>query len=417
MAEHLSGTSAGYWAPQCPAGAHDDPEHLRDHFDPLSDTLTRGRYLRVAGTMARTCPVTRTDGFGDGIWTVSGYAELQELHRVEDRFSAHPVLLQNFGNTRPMIPMESDPPLHRQYKQIIAPLLSRAVQADKEPTYRATARDLVDRFLDRGRCEIFGELCNPLTAHALMDALGVPGPDRERLADLAVALVRGRAEGGTQADEIYEYFTDLAADKRREPADDIVSRLTTATVEGRPLTEEEILDYCVILLPAGFETTASSMSFVFLLLAEHPDLQDELRAAPERIPDALEELMRFATPTRSHTRTVLTDTVIGGRELRAGERVYLNWAGANHDPRTFARPEELQVDRRPNRHMAYGFGAHICVGMHMARAELKVAVSEALAAMDDIAVEDPAAVVEEIGTTWALTHLPLTFTPRRPTAA
>ena len=123
--------------------------------------------------------------------------------------------------------------------------------------------------------------------------------------------------------------------------------------------------------------------------------------------------MRLATPTRSHTRTVLADTEIGGRLLRAGERVYLNWAGANHDPRTFDRPGELDVDRRPNRHMAYGFGPHLCVGMHMARAELKVAVEEILAAMDDIAVEDPAAVVEEIGTTWALTHLPLTFTPRR----
>ena len=414
MTRDVSDETAGYWAPQSAAGAHDDAKHRRDHFDPLSEALTRGRYVRIAGEMARQCPVTRTDGFADGIWTVSGYAELQELHRREDSaFSAFPVLLQHFGNTRPMIPMESDPPLHRQYKQIIAPLLSRSVQADKEPAYRAIARGLIDRFLHRGRCEVFGELCNPMTAHALMDALGVPGPDRERLADLAVALVRGRAEGGNQADAIYAYFTDLAAAKRREPADDLVTALTTATVDGRPLTEEEILDYCVILLPAGFETTASSMSFVLLLLAEHPDLQDELRRAPERIPDALEELMRLATPTRSHTRTVLADTEIGGRLLRAGERVYLNWAGANHDPRTFDRPGELDVDRRPNRHMAYGFGPHLCVGMHMARAELKVAVEEILAAMDDIAVEDPAAVVEEIGTTWALTHLPLTFTPRR----
>jgi cytochrome P450 len=414
MPGHVSDETARYWTPGCPAGAHDDAEHLRDHFDPLSSDLTRGRYVRIAGAMAQQCPVTRTDGFGTGIWTVSGYAELQEVHRQEDAtFSAFPVLLQHFGNTRPMIPMESDPPLHRQYKQIIAPLLSRAVQADREPAYRAIARDLIDRFVDRGRCEVFSELCNPMTAHALMDALGVPGPDRGRLADLAVALVRGRADGGNQADEIYAYFTGLAEAKRREPADDLVSALTTATVDGRPLTEEEILDYCVILLPAGFETTASSMSFVFLLLAEHPELQDELRREPGRIPDALEELMRLATPTRSHTRTVLADTEIGGQQLRAGERVYLNWAGANHDPRTFTDPGELDVDRRPNRHMAYGFGPHLCVGMHMARAELKVAVSEVLDAMDDIAVEDPAAVVEEIGTTWALTHLPLTFTPRR----
>ncbi|MDD7933587.1 cytochrome P450 [Actinomycetospora straminea] len=286
----MSDETAGYWAPWCPAGAHDDAEHLREHFDPLSESLTRGRYVRIAGEMARQCPVTRTDGFGEGIWTVSGYAELQELHRQEDSaFSAFPVLLQHFGNTRPMIPMESDPPLHRQYKQIIAPLLSRSVQTDKEPAYRAIARDLIARFVDRGRCEVFGELCNPMTAHALMDALGVPGPDRERLADLAVALVRGRAEGGNQAEAIYAYFTDLAAAKRREPGDDLVTALTTATVDGRPLTEEEILDYCVILLPAGFETTASSMSFVLLLLAEHPSSRTSCAAPPSASP----------TPSRS----------------------------------------------------------------------------------------------------------------------
>jgi cytochrome P450 len=405
--------TAKYWAPESPTGEHDDVEHLRCHFDPLSSSLTRGRYLRIAGTMARECPVTRTDGFGEGIWTVSGYAELQELHRDERDFSAHPVLLQDFGNTRPMIPMESDPPLHRQYKQIIAPLLSRSVQADKEPYYRELARTHIDRFLTRSRCDLFGELCNPMAVHALMDALGVPEPDRDRLAELAGAMVRGKAGTGAEATEIYDYFAGLADAKRRRPADDIVSRLCSATVDGRPLTEEEILDYCVILLPAGFETTASSMSFMFLLLAEHPELQDELRDDPARIADALEEMMRFATPTRSHTRTVLADITIGGRSLHAGERVYLNWAGANRDPRAFDRPDELVIDRRPNRHMSYGFGAHICVGMHMARVEMKVAFEEVLAAMGDIRLAEPTDVVEEIGTTWAVTHLPVTFTPLR----
>ena len=405
--------TARYWAPEHPTGEHDDPEHLRRHFDPLSTSLTRGRYMRIAGAMARECPVAHTDGFGEGIWTVSGYSELQELHRDEGNFSAYPVLLQDFGNTRPMIPMESDPPLHRQYKQIIAPSLSRAVQAGKEPYYRQLARTYIDRFLARGHCELFEELCNPVAAHALMDALGVPEPDRERLADLAKTLVRGKAEAGTQASEIYDYFSGLAERKRRVPEDDIVSRLCTATVDDRPLTEEEILDYCVILLPAGFETTASSLSFMLLLLVEHPRLQDELRTNPTRIPDALEEMMRFATPTRSHTRTVTTDTVVGGQKLGAGERVYLNWAGANRDPRAFDRPDELLVDRRPNRHMSYGFGAHICVGMHMARAEMKATLEEALAAMDEIQLTDPGQVIEELGTTWAITHLPVSFTPLR----
>jgi cytochrome P450 len=156
---------------------------------------------------------------------------------------------------------------------------------------------------------------------------------------------------------------------------------------------------------------------MFLLLAEDPGLQSTLRADPALIPSALEEMMRFATPTRSHTRTVTGEVTIGGQRFRAGDRVHLNWVGANHDPAAFECPERIQIGRHPNRHMSYGFGSHICVGMHMARVEMKVAVEEVLAAMDDIRITDSADVVEEVGTTWAITTLPVTFVPRCRVAA
>ncbi len=404
---------ASYWNPDEPADDHDDVGHLREHFDPLSPSLTRGRYTRVARTMARECPVVHTDGFGDGLWTVSGYDQLVAVHREEGAaYSAFPVLLQNFGQVRPMIPMESDPPLHRQYKQIIAPPLARREQESREPYYRELVRRVLRTFLDDGRAELFEQLCTPVTVHALMDTLGVPEADRERLAELAIRLVRGHAGDGAPATEIYAYFESLSAAKRTEPGEDIVSLLCSATVDGRPLTSAEILDYCLILLPAGFETTASSMSFMFLMLAEDQDLQRLLRDEPHRIPTALEEMMRYVTPTRSHTRTVVADTTLDGHELRSGERVHLNWVGANHDPAVFDRPEELRIDRSPNRHMSYGYGAHTCVGLHMARTEMKVAFEEVLAAMDDIRLTDPDDVVEDVGTTWAITHLPVTFSRR-----
>ncbi len=402
---------ATYWCPDESAGDHDDLGHLREHFDPLSPSLTRGRYTRVAAAMARRCPVVHTDAFGDGVWTVSGYEQLVAVHREEGTtYSAFPVLLQDFGQVRPMIPMESDPPLHRQYKQIIAPPLARREQEAREPAYRELVRHQLQTFLDDGRAELFEQLCTPVTVQALMDALGVPEADRERLAELAIRLVRGNAEDGSAAAEIYEYFGALSRAKRAEPGEDIVSLLCTAVVDGRPLTDTEILDYCLILLPAGFETTASSMSFMFLVLAEDQDLQRTLRAEPERIPAALEELMRYVTPTRSHTRTVVADTTLDGHRLRAGERVHLNWVGANHDPTVFDHPDELRIDRTPNRHMSFGYGAHTCVGLHMARAEMKIAFEEVLAAMTDLRLTDPDDVVEDRGTTWAITRLPVTFT-------
>lgn len=399
-----------FWNPTCPAGDHDDLETLRQHFDPVSSLLTRGRYTRIAGRLATECPVTHSDQIPGGIWAVSGYRELQELHRDDENFSNYPVVLQNFGNVRPMIPMEIDPPLHRQYRQIVAPLLTRAVQIEREPYFRSIAQSYLATFLERGSCDLFEEYCAPLPVHVLMETLGVPSADRAHLSELAIGQVRGR--GDEVGPAIYEYFAELAAKKRNDPADDILSHLCTATVDGRPLTEEEILDYCVLLLPAGFETTASSMSYVLLLLAELPELQSELRRQPEKIPQAIEEIMRYVTPTRSHTRTVTSDVTLGGRELKAGDRVHVNWVGANHDSAVFEHHDELRIDRRPNPHMGFGFGAHTCVGMHMARSEMKVAVEELLSAVDDLRLTDPADVVEEVGTTWGVTRLPVVFSKR-----
>jgi len=403
--------AARYWNPGCPAGAHDDLEYLHDHFDPLSEQLTRGRYSRVAGRMAQECPVVHTDQVPGGIWTVSSYQALAEIHRDTENFSNFPVLLQDFGNARPMIPMESDPPEHLEYKQIVAPVLSRKVQAEREHFYRRLAADCIDKVLDYGQCEFFDDLCKPLTVSSLMSAMGVPENDWDMVADWGIRQARGQA-GEDVGSKIYAYFSELVEKKHRDPGDDMVSLLCTATVQGRPLTDTEILDYCIILMPAGFETTASSLAYMLLLIAERPELQQTLREQPELIPSAVEEFMRFVTPTRSHTRTVKADVTVAGQRMKAGDRVHLNWVGANHDPAVFDRPEEIQIERQPNRHMSFGFGSHTCVGIHMARAEMKVALEEVLDAMEDIRVSDPGQIVEHPGSTWGIGNLPVVFTPR-----
>jgi cytochrome P450 len=400
-----------YWEPECSAGEHESLSYLREHFDPLSEQLTRGRYGRVSGYMAQHCPVAHTDQVAGGIWSVSSYQYLADIHRDTVSFSNYPVLLQDFGNARPMIPMESDPPLHMQYKQTLSPLLSRKVQTEREPFYRRVAKQCVAKFVDEGRCDLFDELCKPLTVQSLMEALGVPARDWDRLAELGFQQARG--EGHDAGPQIYDYFAGLMKEKRRNPGDDIISRLCTATVNGRLLTDTEIPDCSVILMPAGFETTASSLGFMFLLLAERPTLQQRLRDEPSLIPSAIEEMMRFVTPTRSHTRTVKTDTTIGEHRFKAGERIHLNWAGANHDPAVFEQPEELVIDRQPNRHMGFGFGTHTCVGIHMARAEMKAALEEVLEAMDDIRISEPDQIVEHPGSTWGVGNLPVEFVPRQ----
>jgi cytochrome P450 len=401
----------GYWDPACPAGEHDDLAYLHEHFDPVSEQLTRGRYSRVAGRMAQECPIVHTDQVPGGIWTVSSYQALANIQRDTENFSNFPVLLQDFGNKRPMIPMESDPPEHLEYKQIVAPVLSRKAQADRESFYRQLATDCIDKFVDEGRCELFDDLCKPLSVSSLMEGMGVPESDWDMVADWGIRQARGQA-GEDVGSKIYAYFAELMESKRRAPGDDMVSLLCTETVQGRPLTDTEILDYCIILMPAGFETTASSLAYMLLLIAERPELQQTLRDHPELIPSAVEEFMRFVTPTRSHTRTVKADVTVEGQLLKAGDRVHLNWVGANHDPAVFDRPDEIQIERQPNRHMSFGFGSHTCVGIHMARAEMKVALEEVLRTMDDIRVSDPDQIVEHPGSTWGIGNLPVVFTPR-----
>ena len=353
-----------------------------------------------------------TDQVQGGIWTVSSYQALADIQRDTENFSNFPVLLQDFGNTRPMIPMESDPPEHMEYKQIVAPVLSRKVQTEREVFYRRLATGCIDKFIDQGQCELFDDLCKPLTVASLMQALGVPESDWDMVADWGIRQARGQA-GDDVGPKIYEYFAGLVERKRHDTGDDMVSLLCTATVQGRPLTDAEILDYCIILMPAGFETTASSLAYMLLLIAERPELQQTLRQRPELVPSAVEEFMRFVTPTRSHTRTVKSDVTVEGQLLRAGDRVHLNWVGANHDPAVFDRPEEIQIERQPNRHMSFGFGAHTCVGIHMARAEMKVGIEEVLNAMEDIRVSDPDQIVEHPGSTWGIGKLPVVFTPRQ----
>lgn len=401
-------TDDRYWDPKCPAGQHDDLSYVREHFDPYSLDLTRGRFLRVAAELVQKCPVVHSDTHEDGFWSISRYEDVERLHQEPATFSSFPVTIPPFGNTRPMIPLESDPPLHRDYRRVLTDQFSRPAQRAKQEVYRGIARECIDAFVDRGECDVARELCTPLALRALMDALGVPSQDHAKMEDIANRLVR-KIEPAQAAAELEAYFTELIALRRADPRDDVVSRLCAAELNGTPLTQIEILDYCMILVPAGFETTASSMGYTFLILAERPDLQDRLRREPELIPSAIEEMLRYVTPVRGLSRTVMEDVEIGGQQFRRGDRLHVNWPGANRDPEVFEAPEVIDIERKPNRHFGFGLGAHLCLGIHMAREELKVAFEETLRRMTNIRVSDPAKVVEEPGTTWGISSLPITF--------
>ncbi|MCU1690923.1 MAG: cypA [Frankiales bacterium] len=404
-------TGFAYWRPELPAGEDDTAEHWSAHFDGMDPALSRGRFFRVSDELRTTCPVARSDRYEEGFWVLSDYDDIEQVHLDPETFSSYPVVCPSFGNLRPMIPIESDPPLHQSYRAVVSNFLSRKQQLAKEPHFRALAAAQLDTFVARGECDITKDFCLPFVLRVLTDMLGVPDEDLETMGDIGMRLVRLDASRGNPAEQLYGYFQKLVAYRREHPGDDLVSLITHSEIDGQPLSDNEILDYCMVILPAGFETTASSMSYAFLFLAERPDLADRLRADASLIPGAVEEIIRFATPVRALSRTVMSDVVVGGQQMHRGDRLVLNWAGANHDPDHFEDPGALDIDRKPNRHMGFGMGAHLCAGIHMARAEMRVAIEEALKRMHNIRLQDPSTIVERPGSTWGLEVLPLRFDP------
>lgn len=411
-------TEETYWAPDAPPGQK-DLEYFKKHFSPYDFDLTRGRYFRVSSEMREKCPVAHSDAHEDGFWVLTRYKDIRDVHEQTKTYSSFPVTIPPFGNIRPMIPLESDPPLHKKYRAIVNPFFSRRKQRANEEHYREMATALIDKFIDKGECDLAREFCTPLPLNVIMDALGVPEDDRPKMEDISNRLLRKPGEFedpaeterivGGAAMELYAYFTDLIALRREEPGDDVISVLAHAEIEGQPLSHNELLDFCMILVPAGFETTASSMGYAFLYLAEHPEVAEQLRENPDLIPSGIEEILRYTCPARGLSRTVMEDHELDGHTFRRGDRLSLNWPAANWDPEQFENPEEVILDRQPNQHLTFGIGEHLCLGIHMARAELKVGFEEILSRMTNIRLTDPDGINEAPGTTWGIMALPVAF--------
>ena len=183
--------------------------------------------------------------------------------------------------------------------------------------------------------------------------------------------------------ELFTYFHGLAEQRRAHPTDDIVSMVVHGTVDGAPLPPVELLSYYFLLVVAGHETTTNLLGNTFLQLALRPHLRKELVAQPALIPDAVEEFLRWDSPTQGLSRTVVGEVEMHGTKLRPGEKVHLLFAAANRDERTFERPDELDIRRDPNPHLSFGHGIHFCLGAKLARLEMQVALEEVLRRIPD----------------------------------
>jgi len=204
-------------------------------------------------------------------------------------------------------------------------------------------------------------------------------------------------------------FGELVQEKRKRPAEDLISGLVAAELDGRRLTDKEILGFCFLLISGGNETTEKLIANTVHQLARHPDQRTQVVADPSRLPAVIEESLRFRSPTQYMVRTTRCEVSVHGETIPAGEKVVLLIGAGNHDPRRFDSPEKFDISRKMERHLAFGFGVHFCLGARLARLEARVAMEEVLRRMPDYEVDESGVSVVHAGNVAGLATLPVRF--------
>lgn len=292
-----------------------------------------------------------------------------------------------------------DRPRHTDFRRLVNQLFTPRRVADLEAPVRAFARQRLGAMAEAGGGDLVAELAGPLPSLVVATFLGVPAADRVRFGRWSSAIVQASAAGSVLGArqalaDLYGYFTELLAWRRADPADDMVSVLAGATLDGRPLSLEEVLGFCFVMIVGGNDTASGLLSGMAAALTTHRDERRRLLRQPDLVPGAVDELLRWLTPVQGLTRTVTTTVTVHDRTMRPGDKVFLLYASANRDEREFGRTAgALDVGRRFRRMLAFSSGPHHCLGAAAARLQGRVVLEELLALMPNFVAEPAAGVL------------------------
>jgi cholest-4-en-3-one 26-monooxygenase len=366
-----------------PVGIYDPDWYLGDD---VHETFARLR---------REDPVHWQDIDGQpGYWAVLRHADLVHVSRHPELFSSWrgSVVLEDLDPDqlelmRHML-LVMDPPGHTAYRKPLAPHFGARVIGRLEDQVRALCREILAAAAERGDVDLVQDVAAPLPSRVIAGIMGLPGEDAPRIQAWAEAMVAGQdeevagAEPGTASIEMAMYGIELAGARRASgtDADDITDLLLSTRFEdGEPMSDVDFGSFFVQLVTAGNDTTKAMMSAGVYELMRHPDQLAALREDPALVPDAVEEMLRYCNPLHYFRRTATADTELGGKAIRAGDKVALVYTSANRDEAVFADPQTFDIRRSPNPHVSFGIGTHFCLGAHLARLEARVFVEELLA--------------------------------------
>ncbi len=360
-------------------------------------------------------------------WVLSRFDDVQEAFRDTATFSsAGGVALEN---RRPLGPansgfqqmIELDPPDHTAFRELVARVFTPRRMAEMEDEIRGLVDGYLDAVVEQGACDLVADLSSPFPMDVISAVLGIPVADRPALLQQSESILI-REDGSMTMPKaaldgmfgLLGYFIDDLPKRRAGAGSGLISDLVGLTVDGRALTDEELLGFCVLFVIAGHETTTKMVANAVELLSRHPEQQAALAADPGRASAAVEEVLRFHNSTQYMHRTLTCDIERHGCALNAGDSVLLLIGAANHDEREFGPTAgTFDIARKTQRHLAFGYGAHFCLGAALARIEGKVALEQIHRRIPDYRVDHDAKVRFHSSNVTGWTTLPITFTPTR----
>lgn len=378
-----------------------------DH-DPCAFDIADPGFCRdpteVYERLRESCPALHSDAYFQqygGFTLLTRYEDVK--HAVQDwrtytsavpGVSAIPMIIHR---DYPLLPVEVDPPEHQRYRALVSPAFRKSNIEAMRGKMTEIITALLDAFAAKGSGDLVADLVVPFSTGTLGEFMKLPEEDQDKWAAWGHRLfgsVIDPDDARQATREIEAYLDELIAEREVEPRDDFLSTLLDSEVDGHRLTREQIRSFGMLLLAsAGHETSASAMSMALYYLAEHPEAIAELRARPELLPTAVEEMLRYAAPVQIFCRNATRDVEIHGTTIAEGSVVATSYGSANLDPSVFPDPDEIKLDRTPNKHLTFGAGPHLCVGAQIARLEMELLLSEVSQRFDAIHIPDPDAVV------------------------
>ena len=385
------------------------PRTAREIGNAITATSTyteRGAYDRLFTHLRQTDPVAfvEPDGFAP-FWAVTKHADIQEVERTKDVFINAPrILLRSIAVDEQIKKVTGGRPflmrnltnldgvehskLRRLTQSWFMPSRLQALETD----LRQLAKVYVDRMVSMdGQCDFIRDVASWYPLRVIMRILGVPAEDEPKMLQLTQQIfgpddpdikTEKNADIIATVNTFFDYFRVLTEDRRKNPTDDVATVIAQAEIDGEPIGDLEALSYYILVATAGHDTTSSTTAGGMLALVENPDQLALLKAEPERLPAAIEEMLRWVTPVTHFFRTATEDYELRGKRIRAGDSLMMCYPSANRDEDVFEDPFRFDITRSPNKHISFGYGPHVCLGQHLAKMEIRIFFEELLSRVD-----------------------------------